>query len=301
MLPKSPIYIPSKSRWQYERRLTVRALDKIGVPYQIVVEESQYSAYADVIDPSRILVLDPAYQCDYDTCDDLGDSKSKGSGPVRNFIWDHAKADGHAWHWIMDDNINGFCRLNSNAKICVSDGSIFRAMEAFCERYENVAMAGPSYRFFVNNRKQAQTPFLANTRIYSCNLIRNDVPFRWRGRYNEDTILSLDMLKAGWCTIQFNAFLQNKIVTQAVRGGNTDELYQEGTLAKSQMQVAVHPDVSRLVWKFGRWHHHVDYRRFKKNKLRLKPGIDLSALEPNEYGMKLVRLDTGQPVQIGAD
>lgn len=36
--------------------------------------------------------------------------------------------------------------------------------------------------------------------------------------------------------------------------------------------------------------HHVDYRRFKRNKLKLKPGIELDKLEPNEYGMKLVRV-----------
>jgi hypothetical protein len=51
----------------------------------------------------------------------------------------------------------------------------------------------------------------------------------------------------------------------------------------------VHPDVSRLVWKFNRWHHHVDYRRFRKNQLIRKPGIEIPT-EPNEYGMRLVRL-----------
>lgn len=124
---------------------------------------------------------------------------------------------------------------------------------------------------------------------------------RWRGRYNEDTILSLDMLKAGWCTIQFNAFLQGKVHTQTMKGGNTDELYREGTLAKSQMMVTTHPDVSRVVWKFNRWHHHVDYRRFKRNQLKLKPGIDLSTMEPNEYGMKLVNVKTRESVAMAAD
>jgi hypothetical protein len=102
------------------------------------------------------------------------------------------------------------------------------------------------------------------------------VPFRWRGRYNEDTDLSLRMLKAGWCTVQFNAFLQKKTRTQVVKGGNTGEFYsKEGTLPKSRMQVAMHPDVSRLVFKFGRWHHHVDYRPFQKNQLLRLPGLQV--------------------------
>jgi hypothetical protein len=129
-----------------------------------------------------------------------------------------------------------------------------------------------------------------NTRIYSCNLIRNDVPFRWRGRYNEDTDISLRMLKAGWCTIQFNAFLQGKVATQTVKGGNTAEFYaREGTLAKSLMQVQLHPDVSRLVKKYGRWHHYVDYAPFKKNRLIRAKGVSAAA-GVNDYGMSLKEL-----------
>ena len=141
-------------------------------------------------------------------------------------------------------------------------------------------------------------PFIRNTRIYSCNLIRNDVPFRWRGRYNEDTILSLDMLKAGWCTVQFYAFLQHKMATQAMKGGNTDEFYhregtkgngryaENGTTAKSDMLVRVHPDVARPAWRYGRAHHYVNYRPFRENKLMLRKGTVL-ATEPNNYGMSL--------------
>jgi hypothetical protein len=107
------------------------------------------------------------------------------------------------------------------------------------------------------------------------------------------------MLKGGWCTVQFYAFLQEKCVTQALQGGNTAEFYHaegtvkdgkayadNGTLAKSQMQVKVHPDISKLVWKFQRWHHHVDYTVFKKLKLIRKPDLVVSD-EVNNYGMKL--------------
>jgi len=162
-------------------------------------------------------------------------------------------------------------------------------MEDFVLRYKNVGMAGPDYAMFALSGS-AQPPFILNTRIYSCNLIRNDIPFRWRGRYNEDTILSLDMLKAGWCTVQFNAFLQRKITTQQIKGGNTEAFYaKEGTLPKSQMQVAMHPDVSKLAYKFGRIHHYVDYRPFKKNKLIRRTDIEWPE-GVNDYGMKLIQI-----------
>ena len=284
MLPEYPLYIVSKGR--HDTRLTSKALEAMNCPYRIVVEEQERELYESVIDPAKVLVLDPQYQRDYETLDDLGDSKSKGPGPARNFVWEHAISEGHAWHWVMDDNIRGFWRLYFNRKLRVRTPAIFRAMEDFCGRYENVAMAGPQYYMFAW-RKAKMPPFALNSRIYSCNLIRNDVPFRWRGRYNEDTILSLDMLKAGWCTVEFNAFLQWKMETQAIKGGNTKEFYErEGTMPKSQMLVDAHPDVSEIKWRFGRWHHFVNYLPFKSNRLIRKPGYNVGS-EVNEFGMRL--------------
>jgi hypothetical protein len=285
MNPQFPIYIVSKGR--ADTRITVRHLDEMGVPFFIVVEEQEFSSYASVIDHRRILVLDKAFQRNYQTCDDLGDMLSKGSGAARNFAWAHALESGSPWYWCIDDNIKGFYRLNYNLKVPVSDGTVIRCMEDFVLRYRNVAMAGPNYFMFAS-RKTRMPPFVLNTRIYSCNLIRTDLPFRWRGRYNEDTILSLDILKAGWCTILFNAFLQYKLPTLSVKGGNTDELYKGGAnkLAKAQMLAKVHPDVASVVWKFRRWHHHVDYSRFQMNKL-IRREVEVPA-EADNYGMGLI-------------
>jgi hypothetical protein len=288
--PRFPIYVVSKGR--HQSRFTSKTLERIGVPYRIIVEQQERDLYASVIDPKKILVLDPKYQETYDTFDALGSSKSRGPGPARNFAWDHAVAEGHAWHWVMDDNIRYFYRLNENCYGAVTDGTVLRCMEDFVLRYENVAMAGPNYFMFAP-RKQKMPPFALNTRIYSCNLIRNDAPYRWRGRYNEDTDLSLRMLKDGWCTVQFNAFLQHKEVTQKIGGGNTAEFYsKEGTLPKSSMLVAMHPDVAELTWKFRRWHHEVNYKPFKSNRLIRKGGTKPPARAPNDYGMRLVPATT---------
>lgn len=289
--PQFPLYIPTKGR--SDSRLTVKALEQMQVPYRVVVEEQEYTEYARVIDKKNILVLDKTYQKNYDTCDDLGLSKSVGPGAARNFIWDHSISEGHKWHWVMDDNIKCFRRWHKNKRIKIYDGVMWRVMEDFCLRYKNVAMAGPNYTFFVIDKwGDRYGPFTVNTRIYSCNLIRNDVPFRWRGRYNEDTDLSLQMLKAGWCTIQFNIFLQEKARTQTIKGGNTEEFYaKEGTIPKSQMQQKLHPDVSRVTWRYGRWHHYVNYNKFKReNHLILRDDIDIPK-GTNDYGLKLKTFD----------
>lgn len=300
--PQFPLYIPSKGRAEY--MITSKALTKMGVKHYVIVEPQQVESYEKAIKEmslmAEVLPLDMSYKSKYELCDNFGLIKSTGPGPARNFAWDHSISNGFAWHWVMDDNIVEFYRLNRNLKMRVFTGSFWEAMENFCLRYSNLAMAGPNYEMFAP-RKQKMPPFVCNTRIYSCNLIRNDVPFRWRGRYNEDTILSLDILKAGWCTIQFNAFLQKKLRTQMLKGGNTTEFYHAegkvkpgqtyadtGTLAKSQMQVAVHPDVSKLTWRFNRWHHYVDYTPFRKNILKYKTDYEIKDGN-NEFGMVLKR------------
>ena len=285
MNPEYPIYIVSKGRW--DTRLTSKALEKANIPYYIIIEKQEYQDYANVIDPKKILILPTEYQDKYDTCDDLGSSKSKGPGPARNFAWEHSIALGARWHWVMDDNIKVFNRLNRNKMVQVTSGAIFKASEDFVNRYENVAISGFNYDFFVQS-KQQHPPYIMNTRIYSCLLIRNDIPYRWRGRYNEDTDLSLRALKDKFCTIQFNTFLQEKAQTQTIKGGNTQEFYEkEGTLPKSKMLEDLHPDVAKVVWKFNRWHHHVDYRPFKKNRLIKKQGLVVPDVV-NNYGMKLI-------------
>lgn len=293
MNSRFPIYIVSKGR--ADSRLTAKALERMNQPYYIVIEEQEYSQYSAVIDPKKILILDLDYKKQYDCFDDLGLTKSTGPGPARNFAWDHSIKLGAEWHWVMDDNIAEFLRLTDNRKIRMGDGTCFRIMEDFCLRYKNVAMAGPNYRAFVSQNSE-RPPFVVNTRIYSCNLIRNDMPFRWRGRYNEDTDISLRMLKAGWATVQFNAFLQDKMRTQVLGGGNTAEFYaHEGTKAKSEMQVAMHPDVSSITWKFGRIHHEVNYRPFKDIPLLFKDDY-VQVKGVNNYNLSL---KTGWKNRIG--
>ena len=285
MKPKYPLYIPSKGRW--ESRLTSKALHKMGVEHYVIVEPNEVEVYKKHLDDSAtILELDLDYKENYETFDNLGNSISYGSGPARNYARDHSEKAGHLWHWIMDDNIRSFKRLQNNKRIDVNDGAFFYAMEDFCERYENIAMAGPNYHTFVQS-KQKYKPFKMNTRIYSCNFIRNDLPYRWTARRNEDTILSLAMLKDGWCTVLFNAFMQEKTASQAMKGGNTDAFYgPEGTIPKSQTLVDLHPDVAKLSWRWGRAHHFVDYTPFKKNKLRRKKGLVIPK-EANNFGMIL--------------
>jgi len=273
--------------------MTSDYLSRMKIPHRLVIEEQEYKKYKSYTKDNQyasLLVLDRKFQAKYETLDDLGETKSKGPGAARNFAWQHSIDRGDERHWVMDDNIRRFVRFNKNIFYSCYSGSFFRAMEDFCLRYENIYMAGPRYFMFVK-RKAPEAAVLFNSRIYSCNLIKNDIPYKWRGRYNEDTILSLDILRGGFCTIQFNAFLQEKITTQIMRGGCSGEFYdREGTLPKSRLLAQVYPQYAKIVYKFSRIHHYVDYSSFKKNRLIRRKDIDWASLEAggcDNYGMKL--------------
>jgi len=279
--PKYPVYVVSKGRWA--NGLTTKALSLMGIPHYIVVESAERRLYESSTS-AEIVVLPQSYLDNYDTCDDLGDSKSKGPGAARNFCIDHSMDSGFNRHWVMDDNLDAFHYLNRNEKLEVECSSTLRAAEDFVDRFSNVPVAGMNYYSFCK-KTDAVPPFTTNTRIYSCLLIDNDSGYRWRGRYNEDTDLSLRVLKDGLCTIQFNAFLCGKVTTQRMTGGNTKEFYSdEGTLPKSQMIADMHPDVAKVVWRFNRWHHHVDYRPFKNNKLEIA-SLPSQMSKVDDYGL----------------
>lgn len=274
MNPQYPVYIVSKGRW--ESRYTVRTLEYMRVPYHIVVEPQEYLQYAAVVNSKKILVL---------PFSNLG----QGSIPARNWIWEHAKKSGTKRYWILDDNIKYFYRFNRNFRTPVTSGTIFRCAEDFVNRYKNIGQAGFQYDYFIS-QKSTHQPFTLNTRIYSCILIDTSLNLRWRGKYNEDTDLSIRILKAGYCTILFNTFLCGKVPTLNMKGGNSSiyiNTNERKEFAESLQKQ--HPNIVRIVRKFNRWHHQVDYSSFKNNKLIFQSGIKVKNSIDN-YGMQLIKL-----------
>ena len=81
-------------------------------------------------------------------------------------------------------------------------------------------------------------------------------------------------------------------------GGNTDDLYaDDGRLLMAQSLAEQHPDVATVTWKFNRWHHHVDYRKFKLNKLKKKKGLVVRK-GVNNYGMILKNISKEQHLSL---
>jgi len=280
VMPKYPIYIISKGRW--EKRYTSKYLEWCNIPYKIVVEPQEYDKYAEVIDPKKILILPKKYL-----------NKNQGGIPARNFVWEHSTKSGAKRHWILDDNIRSYKRLNNSERVMVKSGVVFRVIEDYVDRYTNIKMAGHNYSMFAPSSNTILRPITKNTRIYSSILLSNDIKDRWRGRYNEDTDLSLRLLKQGYPTILFNEMLADKLATLSQKGGNTDTIYsvKDALYLKAKSLQDQHPDVVKIITRFNRTHHLVDYRPFKHLQPIFKEGIQLKD-KVNNYGMKLVKKDS---------
>jgi len=258
-----PIYIPTKGRWDSCK--TAEFLTAINAKFFLIVEEQEYKLYNKYYPKERILILPKCFQENYEVLDNYGRTKSIGPGASRNFAWEDSIKRGYNFHWVFDDNIPYFYVYNKNSYYLLGDTGALTIPERMIKSYNNIGICSINYEKFVARRSK-NPPYVKNTRMYSMLLIRNSLPIRWRGRYNEDTILSLDLLTQGISTLQFNFIQGKKMTTQTLKGGNSEEFYfKEGTLPKSMMIYNEYPNYTNLIYKYKRWHHQINYKQFLFN------------------------------------
>lgn len=261
----------------------MRAFDRLGVRYTVFVEPEEYDNYAAVIDRKMLYVLPHS---------------NKGLVVTRNFIWDYAQNELNTpYFWTFDDNTKAFWRFNKNRKLKINTPSFLSACEDFAERYKNLAISGMNYFMFIRqkyNNSNEGRPVSLNTRIYSNMLIKTNIPYRNRGFYNDDTDLCLQVLRDGWCTALFNAFLIEKSVTMTVKGGMTPHYQDDGRYKMAKELADRWPEYVKITRKWGRWQHQVDYRPFKNNRLIKKEGVVIPE-GVNNYGMVLVKKEDATP------
>tara|TARA_Y100001938_G_scaffold2661_1_gene3326 strand:- start:539 stop:1435 length:897 start_codon:yes stop_codon:yes gene_type:complete len=277
---KYPVYIVSKGRW--ENPLTAKFFIKDNVKFKIVVEPEEYNNYCKALGKENVLKL---------PFSNLG----QGSMPARNWIWKHAIDNGSEKHWIFDDNIQMIRRLNKGRRIPCNALKAIKVLEEFTDRYKNIAITGFNYVMFVTNT--TKKPFYLNCHVYSAMLIKNNMPYRWRLKYNEDVDLCLQVLDNKLCTVLFNSFMVHKTSTTAkMKGGNQTDLYKNNAYEKKVLKARsleeVWPQYSKTKIRFNRPHHFVDWKKHFKHKLIRRTDIDWDEIENKKYDIKLTKKDT---------
>ena len=250
--PIYPIYIISKGR--YDITLTADNLKASNLNFLVAVEPQEYDAYVRKLGVDYVVKLPFA---------NLG----LGSYPARNYCWEHARAAGYTHHWLFDDNIQKWYKwINGKRKPILEIGAAMKYVEQFTIKHR-IDISGFEEPNFVV--KVPKKPFKINCHVYSAMLIRNDLPYRWRLKYNEDVDLCLQVLHNGGSTASCIYYMADKVSTAAkMKGGNQDELYKGNDprkkLLKAKMLEAVWPQYAKTVIRFNRYHHFVDWKIFQK-------------------------------------
>ena len=284
VLPRYPVYIPSKGRWRSADATTARFLLRDEVPFRMVVEPQEAEAYEPLVGRERLLLLPESDQ---------------GLVYARNWIMEHSIEEGHARHWQLDDNIREIRRLHGGKRIPCAAGPALKVVEVFSDRYTNVGLAGLNYNMF---GLPGQPPFYTNVHVYSCTLVDNQIPFSWRLKYNDDTDMCLQVLAGGLCTVLINVFLIFKIRTMKVPGGNTEDYQGDGRLRMARSLQEAWPHVVSVERRYGRPQHRVRdaWRKFD-TPLILKEEVDLEALPPaDEFGLTLKEVKPVRSAELAA-
>ena len=276
---KYPVYIISKGR--HDCCLTAKFMTDDKVDFRIVIEPQEEHLYLKHYKKDQLLIL---------PFSNLG----KGSIPARNWCWEHSIEQGHERHWLFDDNIRKVRRKYNRKRIPCNSMPALKSCEEFVDRYENVGIAGMNYTFFAPD-SQGLTPFFLNVHVNSNLLIKNDMPYRWRGRYNEDTDLCLQVLSGGLCTVLFNHVLIEKMLTMKMKGGNTDDLYKgDGRTTMARSLERVWKGVVYTDRRFQRAQHVIKgaWKKFDTQLIR-KKDVNWDKLQGtvNEFGHKLKQKD----------
>ena len=291
-----PIFIISYNRPNVYAS-TISAFIKYGVKINVVVHKEQLQAYKSFFNSPLVnwIEFDDEYKHKYEILSNVDSyEKNAGSGAERNFAWDCAKNAGYSAYWNFDDNMIFIYQTGktTNSKKSyerrhITDPKQFKELfhkaEDFYDSYDNLFIMELGEGTYFGFR----THPVLNRRCYSALLINTAIPTQWRGRYNEDTIMSLDCLSNGFCTCQTPILLKNKCSTRAAKGGNhalgkgKDDLknqvysdaidYEFSSSLKSQMLVAVYPQYCYLKYRCGRIHHGYNEQAWNSFKQQLHP------------------------------
>jgi hypothetical protein len=252
---KYPIYIISKGRAY--KPMTANFLKHENIPFFIAVEPQEYNEYCKAVGKKYVLKLPFS-------------NLNLGSYPARNYCWNHSLKNKHERHFLFDDNIRGFRKLNKGKRIKCSAKEALLSLQNFTDKYENIAISGYHYAGLLD--RSIKNPFSVNTKVYSGMLIKNDLNVRWRLKYNEDVDLCLQVLDKKWCTVNLYIYLIEKTSTTAkMKGGNQTDLYQGNKWGKKILKTKSLEEIwsqyVRSTVRYGRPHHQVSWRKYFKHSL----------------------------------
>lgn len=200
-----------------------------------------------------------------DTLDNFGfESMASGAVPVRNATCDIARSRGDRRHWQLDDDYYGFYRtIPKTMKKKRLDGKgLYDTLLEVAEFADTCDLNNCGIALTTIE----STPLKAgmySPRVFNAHNMPTDPEkfTRWRGRMNDDLINAIETYRKGGFEMSFYFASICMEPSQQESGGLTELYKAEGTVRKTAYPVLLAPQAVKLVPKFGRYHHSVNWRR----------------------------------------
>lgn len=270
------IYIISKGR---PRCLTAQTLTKMNYPGEWFIvcgnNDETIPEYQEKWGEDRIIVFDWYEEVkNSDLLDNFGVEKmSSGAVPVRNATRRIARERGELRHWQFDDDYSMFRHINKDLTKheTLKDGKFFEyelnRIATFAHE-ANLANAG----FCLGMESFPEMVKTFSKRVFNAHNMPTDenLCMQWRGRMNDDLINALQVYQKGKREMAFKFMTLMLAPTQSEKGGNTDIYKLSGTVRKAAYAVMIEPNATKLVIKYGRYHHATNWQLISPKLIREK-------------------------------
>lgn len=269
------VYIISKGRPGCK---TAETLTKLGYPGQWFIV---CGTNDDALDEYRenwgehVLVFDWRDEITRtDTLDNFGfETMPSGAVPVRNATRAISEARGELRHWQLDDDYDSFWRVNAECtkNERIKDGAVLEAeMLKIAEFGYKAGLQNAGFQ--LSSEAYPDKAKCFGSRVFNAHNLPStpDLFTVWRGRMNDDLINAIETYRRGGYEMSLKFLSLHPMPTQSEDGGMTDIYKAEGTVRKSAYPVLVAPSATKLVIRFGRYHHKVNWRKLVPKVLHEK-------------------------------
>ena len=214
---KYKINIPTLGRYTDKLGTTHKILTEMKIQHYLFCEEKEYDLYNDWIDREYCeLISGENYSV-----------KKEGSQHMRNYIMDYWLERGEEWIWMLDDNIEGYYRLYDSKKVQIKSKEIFTSIEHYISHFDNIGVCSHNFNPLITENG-CRNCVVINGKHFTSLLLNLQTGFRFRFKYNEDHIYSIDCINNGFQTICFNHILYNKLTSGKQKGGNSEIYDSQG-------------------------------------------------------------------------
>ena len=198
-----------------------------------------------------------------DTLDNFGfENMPSGAVPVRNATCDIARSRGELRHWQLDDDYNAFYRIipGTFKKKRMNGQELYEVLTEISEFAHKCGLqnAGIALGTIESHPRKKKT---FSRRVFNAHNLPTDPKLftRWRGRMNDDLINAIETYRNGGFEMLFKYANLTMMTSQQEAGGLTELYRKEGTVRKTAYPVLLAPQAVKLVVRFGRYHHRVNW------------------------------------------